>query len=198
MVEMDVMNTKWFIVIFSPLVFLFGCTQSSPPLKLHWEEEILTISGDQLPGQEMKIWYLEGYCHDNSRTTHWGEHTVIDHETYLISSNEAGTEIRLQCKVADGLIVDHVITPTHDEVDIRITAHNPTNVRKLTGLSLVFVWENLPEPAQTKPKTNMLIWPRALYFSMGSYLACPREIGQLRHATLLAKYGLAPESPEKM
>jgi len=96
---------------------------------MHWEDEILTIRGNHLPGKEMKIWYLEAYCRDNSQTTHWGQHTVVGHETELISRNEEGTRIRLQCTVSDGLIVNHVITSSHDEIDIRITAHNPTDKR---------------------------------------------------------------------
>lgn len=31
--------------------------------------------------------------------------------------------------VSDGVTVEHVITATHDEVDFRLTAHNPTNKR---------------------------------------------------------------------
>ena len=102
---------------------------SKEPLKLHWEKEMLTISGEHLPGKEMKIWYLEAYCRDNSQTTHWRDHTVIEHETELISASEDGTEIKLRCHVEDGLIVDHTLTSTHDEVAIHITAHNPTQKR---------------------------------------------------------------------
>jgi hypothetical protein len=98
-------------------------------LKLNWQDNMLTISGDHLPGKEMKVWYLEAYCRDNSQTTEWNAHTVVDHETRLVSQKDDGSEVRLQCKVNDGLIVDHVITASHDEVDIRIHAHNPTGKR---------------------------------------------------------------------
>ena len=36
----------------------------SENLILKWENNMLTIQGDHLPGQEMKIHYLEAYCAD--------------------------------------------------------------------------------------------------------------------------------------
>lgn len=101
----------------------------TPPLTLSWNNEFLTISGDHLPGKEMKVWYLEAYCRANSHTTHWRDHTVIDHQTRLLAQNREGTRIQLQCIVEDGLVVNHLITSTHDEIDIQISAHNPTSER---------------------------------------------------------------------
>ena len=99
---------------------------------MEWQDEMLTIRGDHLPGKTIEIWYLEAYCRDNSHTTHWRDHTVVEHTTRLVSRNDVGTRIELQCKVDDGLIVDHVLTSTHDEVDIRILARNPTDTRSQT------------------------------------------------------------------
>ena len=101
--------------------------QKRPPLTLHWEKNILTISSDKLPGREMKILYLEAYCRPNAHTTDWSTHTVIGHKTELISVNNSQTEIKLRDTLKDGVIVDHVITAKSDEVDFRLVAHNPTN-----------------------------------------------------------------------
>lgn len=98
------------------------------PLRLHWERNFLTISAPHLPGEEMRIHYLEAYCRPDSTDADWREHTVIGHTTELIEASEDGTRIRLRCTLSDGVTVDHVITSTHDEVDFRITAHNPTDV----------------------------------------------------------------------
>ena len=73
--------------------------------------------------------YLEAYCRKDSQETDWKTHTVVGHETKLVSRNEAGTELRLQCNVKDGLVVDHVITTGAEEVDFHLTAHNPTDKR---------------------------------------------------------------------
>jgi len=101
----------------------------APPLKLHWEKNYLTIRGDDLPGKEIKIHYLEAYCRAGSTDADWVKHTVIPHRTELIEADDAGTRILLRCKVEDGLVVDHIIRSTHDEVSFVITAHNPTEKR---------------------------------------------------------------------
>lgn len=98
----------------------------APRLKLHWEKNMLTISGPQVPGREVKILYLEAYCRPNSHTTDWNKHTVIGHQTTLDEASEDGHQLRLTCRLKDGVIVKHVITAGPDEVDFRLTAHNPT------------------------------------------------------------------------
>src|SRR5436853_6019507 len=70
--------------------------ERSPRLKLNWQSNILTISGDRLPGGEMKILYLEAYCRNNSHTTDWSAHTVIPHKAELISTAKDGSEIKLR------------------------------------------------------------------------------------------------------
>jgi len=98
----------------------------SPALRLSWERNILTITGDQLPGKEMKILYIEAYCRPNSHTTDWLTKTVIGHKTELIAIDPDRTKLRLRCTLKDGVTVDHMITTRPDEVDFRLVAHNPT------------------------------------------------------------------------
>jgi hypothetical protein len=97
-------------------------------LRLDWAENYLTIRGADLPGDEVKILYLEAYCRAGSTDRKW-EETVVPHQTELISAAEDGSRIELRCTVSDGVTVHHVITATHDEVDFRLTAHNPTERR---------------------------------------------------------------------
>ncbi|MBX3443674.1 MAG: hypothetical protein KF774_14800 [Planctomyces sp.] len=99
------------------------------PLVLSWDRNLLTISGPRLPGETISVWYLEAYCRAGSTDADWTAHTVVPHETRLVSATPQ--RIRLQCRVADGLIVDHDIRATHDEVDFRITARNPTRQRSV-------------------------------------------------------------------
>lgn len=110
-------------------VFLAGPSQGAEPLKLHWEKNYLTISGEQVPGGEIKIHYLEAYCRAGSTDADWVAHTRMQHETELVSAEDDGTLIRLRCRVQDGLVVEHEIRSTPDEVDFRIVAHNPTAKR---------------------------------------------------------------------
>jgi hypothetical protein len=97
------------------------------PLTLRWEQNILTILGDQLPGKEMKVLYLEAYCRPNSHATDWSSHTVIGHKTELISARRDGTQLKLRCTLTDGVVVDHTITARKEEVDFHLIARNPTN-----------------------------------------------------------------------
>lgn len=99
------------------------------PLKLSWEKNWLTISGDQVPGEEIRIHYLEAYCRAGSTDADWVKHTRMQHETKLLEVNEKQTELKLRCLVNDGLTVDHVISSTGDTVTFELTAHNPTEKR---------------------------------------------------------------------
>ena len=122
------MNSKFLlIIVFSLFVVIGGyAVENSPSLTLSWEQNILTISGKQLPGKEMKILYLEAYCRPNSQTSDWITHTVIGHKTELISINGNRTQLKLKCTLKDGVVVDHLITASADEVDFRLMAYNPT------------------------------------------------------------------------
>lgn len=99
-----------------------------PKLTVTWEKNWLYIHGDHLPG-DMRVHYLEAYCRTNSQTTDWSKHTVVGHETKLVSAAGDGSKIELLCVLSDGVTVKHTITTTDDEVDFRLTAHNPNDKR---------------------------------------------------------------------
>ena len=83
-------KTMKIIVSFFLFLTVIASIQSAEPtnLKLHWANNILTISGHHLPGKEIKIHYLEAYCRANSHTTDWANHTEINHKTKIVSLNE--------------------------------------------------------------------------------------------------------------
>ena len=109
------------------LFLLSACFASAAPkLSLTWEKNWLEIHGDHLPGS-MRVHYLEAYCRANSQTTDWGKHTVVGHETKMVSASDDGSRIELLCNLKDGVTVSHFITARDDEIDFRLTAHNPTN-----------------------------------------------------------------------
>jgi len=101
---------------------------AAPPLTLDWKDNLLTVSGDEIPGGKVEIWYLEAYCRPNSTDADWDRHTVIGHRTELIRRSDDGRRIVLRDTLKDGVIVSHVMTAGDDEVDFAITAHNATKV----------------------------------------------------------------------
>lgn len=98
-------------------------------LSLQWKDNFLTLSGDSIPGGEIRIHYLEAYCRAGSTRADWREHTVVGHQTKLLSRKSDGSELKLRCQVKDGLVVEHHIVAGVDEVDFHITARNPTEQR---------------------------------------------------------------------
>lgn len=104
-------------------------TCAAKPLQLSWEKNWLTISGEQIPGNEIRIHYLEAYCRAGSTDADWVKHTRMQHETKLLETNQKKTFLRLQCQVNDGLVVEHRISSTVDEVTFKLTATNPTDKR---------------------------------------------------------------------
>lgn len=96
-------------------------------LSISWEKNYLTIRGARVPGDEIKVHYLEAYCRPGSTDADWVKHTLIGHKTELVAASADGKRIELRCTLTDGVVVDHVITAGADEVDFRVTATNPTD-----------------------------------------------------------------------
>ena len=102
---------------------------AKPPLKIIWEKNYLTIAGDWIAGP-IRIHYLEAYCRPGSTDRDWGQ-TVIKHKAELISTSEDGRVIKLKDVLEDGVVVEHTITASHDEVDFRLVARNSTDKESL-------------------------------------------------------------------
>jgi hypothetical protein len=94
-------------------------------LRLSYEPGWLSIHGARLPGGTLRIHYLEAYCRAGSTDADWVQHTMIAHKTDLLSLSDDGKKLHLRDTLADGVVVEHEITARDDEVDFRLTAHNP-------------------------------------------------------------------------
>jgi hypothetical protein len=133
MSEVNVMarNRVWFTILPALTAVLAVAVTAVPaaapggPLTVRWEKNFLRVRGEGVPGQEIEIHYLEAYCRPGSTDRDWRE-TVIGHETEKVSAREDGSEIRLRDRLRDGVVIEHTITAGADEVDFRLTAHNPT------------------------------------------------------------------------
>lgn len=99
---------------------------AGPALTISWANDVLTLRSTLLPTGKLDIWYLEAYCRAGSTDRDWDQ-TTIGHRTELLSPAEDDRRIELRCTLHDGVTVRHDITAGDDEVDFRLTAHNPTD-----------------------------------------------------------------------
>ena len=99
---------------------------ATPTLTLSRDDHWLVIHAPHIPGGEIRINYLEAYCRAGSTDADWVKHTVIPHRNELLSLSPDGKTMKLRDTLQDGVIVEHTITAKDDEVDFRLTAHNPT------------------------------------------------------------------------
>src|SRR5688572_26381286 len=94
---------------------------AADPLTIGWTNNMLRLSGPQVPGQYFDTWYLEAFCRSGSTERKW-EETTIPHETKLISAS--AQKIRLRTTVEPSVVIDHEIIAGTDEVDFRLTIQN--------------------------------------------------------------------------
>ncbi len=112
-------------LFFANSVSLAATAVAPPPLKITWEKNFLTIAAERLPGP-IRIHYLEAYCRPGSTARDWRE-TVIRHRAELVSISADGSVIKIQDTLEDGVVVEHTIRASHDEVDFHLVARNPTD-----------------------------------------------------------------------
>jgi len=100
---------------------------AEPPLNLaiDWDKNWLTVTGP-FPGGEIKINYLEAYCRPGSTDADWVKQTVIPHQAEKLDTSQPASEVHLVNRLADGVVVRHVVTARGDEIDFRLTAENLT------------------------------------------------------------------------
>ncbi len=116
-------------VVFALALATATSLAAPPALTLSRTDNWLIIHGPRLPGGVIRINYLEAYCRAQSTDADWVKHTVIPHHTELLSLDDDHKVLRLKCTLADGVTVQHTITAHDDEVDFRLTAHNPGSKR---------------------------------------------------------------------
>ena len=120
-----------FVICLTCLIGFARFSENSPGVKgnrnnslhIHWESNILSISGDDLPGKKMNILYLEAFCKTGSTNRKWDE-TTIPHKTELISIEDNDTHIKLRTIVQPDIEVMHDIRASRDEVEFNLVLHN--------------------------------------------------------------------------
>src|ERR1700685_1132814 len=92
-------------------LFLFlaaslGAVPLHAQLTIKRVNNFLVIHGDQIPGGDIRINYLEAFCRGGSTDADWVKHTVVGHQTQTRFENLENKHIKLRSILEDGLWVE--------------------------------------------------------------------------------------------
>jgi hypothetical protein len=109
-------------VAFAALALLAFTSVAGRALEISWTNNLLTVTGTNLPGGRLEIWYLEAFCRSGAHQRDWRQ-TTLPHKTALLA-NDHNRVLRFRTTVQPAIEVDHVVTAGTDELDIRFTMTN--------------------------------------------------------------------------
>ena len=95
-------------------------------LTISWTNNLLTITGGQIPGGTLNIWYLEAFCRSGSTQRDWRQ-TVLPHKTSFISASRDGTRLRFLTRVQPSVEVLHEVRAGKDELEFSFKLTNNGN-----------------------------------------------------------------------
>ena len=102
-------------------LFLF-LALSAPALEISWTNNLLSVTGANLPGGQLDVWYLEAFCRSGAHTQAWGQ-TTLPHKTTLVA-NVNNRVLRFRTLVQTNVEVTHIVTAGEDAVDFRFVLAN--------------------------------------------------------------------------
>ena len=109
-------------VPFCSFLALFLICLTAPAIEVSWTNNLLTVSGANLPGGKMEVWYLEAFCRSGAHERDWRQ-TTLPHKTVLLT-NDGNRVLRFRTLVQTNVEVNHVVTAGADEVDFHFTLAN--------------------------------------------------------------------------
>lgn len=112
-------HIRYGVISTATMLLLCVCTQA---LEVSWTNNLLSISGTNLPGGKLEVWYLEAFCRSGAHGRDWRQ-TTLPHKTTLLT-NEGNRVLRFRTTVQPEIEVTHVVTSSHDELDIQFTMTN--------------------------------------------------------------------------
>ena len=124
--EGDVPRRAWLFIrvhrCVSVVALILFFAASVPALEISWTNNLLSVTGANLPGGKLDVWYLEAFCRSGAHTQAWGQ-TTLPHKTTLVT-NENNRVLRFRTLVQTNVEVTHVVTAGVDEIDFRFTLAN--------------------------------------------------------------------------
>jgi len=99
-----------------------SCAALPAQLQIAWTNNLLSVTGPNLPGGKLEVWYLEAFCRPGAHDRDWRQ-TTMPHRTTLLT-NESNRVLRFRTLVQTNVEVTHVVTAGADEIDFRFTLKN--------------------------------------------------------------------------
>lgn len=101
---------------------LFLCCDIGQALEISWTNNLLIVTGSDLPGGKLQIWYLEAFCRAGAHHRDWRQ-TTLPHKTTLLT-NDRNRTLLFRTLVQPDIEVNHQIVAGADELDIRFSMIN--------------------------------------------------------------------------
>src|SRR4029077_20780579 len=103
---------KCFLLTAVAVAWTYGTSHAQ--LQIGWTNNLLTVSGPNVPGGKLDVWYLEAFCRSGAHDRDWRQ-TTLSHKTTLLT-NEGNRLLRFRTLVQTNVEVFHVVTAGADEV----------------------------------------------------------------------------------
>jgi hypothetical protein len=92
-------------------------SRGADALHLAWTNNLMTVTGPNLPGGRLEILYLEAFLRPGANQRPWGE-TKIPHRTQLLRSDAAGAALDFRTTVETNVEVLHQVRAGTDSLDL--------------------------------------------------------------------------------
>src|SRR5688572_26928105 len=88
--------------------WLQPCLRAADGLSISWTNNLLRVSGPNLPGATLEILYLEAFCRSGSTRRDWRQ-TTLPHRTSLLAASTDGKRLELLTRVEPDVEVLHEV-----------------------------------------------------------------------------------------
>lgn len=92
-------------------------------LTISWTNNLLTVSGANLPGGSLEILYLEAFCRSGSTKRDWRQ-TTLPHRTTLVAASQDRKRLELLTRVEPNVEARHQVSAGDDEVEFNFQITN--------------------------------------------------------------------------
>jgi len=92
-------------------------------LTISWTNNLLTVSGANLPGGTLEVLYLEAFCRSGSTRRDWRQ-TTLPHKTSLVSASKDQKRLQLLTRVEPNVEARHELRASADEVEFNFQITN--------------------------------------------------------------------------